>query len=51
MMLCAATGEVFGDHPTHGPEGVHFFTRAETIAGGWPTGICAGADCVMPAMG
>ena len=41
---------LFGDHPTHGPEGVRFYTRLKTITSRWPAGIRAGAEYVMPTM-
>jgi len=39
---------VFGAHNQHGPDGVHFYTRAKTVTSRWPTGIRAGADFMMP---
>jgi malonate-semialdehyde dehydrogenase (acetylating) / methylmalonate-semialdehyde dehydrogenase len=39
---------VFGAHNQHGPDGVHFYTRAKTVTSRWPTGIRAGADFTMP---
>ena len=41
---------LFGSHPVHGPEGVHFYTQRKTVTARWPTGIRAGADYVIPVM-
>ncbi len=41
---------LFGDHNTHGSEGVRFYTRVKTVTSRWPTGIRAGAEFVMPTM-
>jgi malonate-semialdehyde dehydrogenase (acetylating)/methylmalonate-semialdehyde dehydrogenase len=41
---------IFGDHGTHGMEGVRFYTKLKTITSRWPTGIRAGADFAMPTM-
>jgi malonate-semialdehyde dehydrogenase (acetylating)/methylmalonate-semialdehyde dehydrogenase len=38
----------YGAHNQHGPDGVHFYTRAKTVTSRWPTGIRAGADFAMP---
>ncbi len=42
---------LFGDHHTHGMEGVRFYTRQKAITSRWPTGIRAGAEFHMPTMG
>jgi malonate-semialdehyde dehydrogenase (acetylating)/methylmalonate-semialdehyde dehydrogenase len=42
---------LFGDHAIYGPEGVRFYTRLKTITARWPTGIRAGVDTTMPALG
>ncbi|MEZ5837872.1 MAG: CoA-acylating methylmalonate-semialdehyde dehydrogenase [Geminicoccaceae bacterium] len=42
---------LFGDHHTHGMEGVRFYTRQKAITSRWPTGIKAGAEFKMPTMG
>ena len=39
---------LFGDHHTHGLEGIRFYTRLKAITGRWPTGIRAGAEFSMP---
>jgi malonate-semialdehyde dehydrogenase (acetylating)/methylmalonate-semialdehyde dehydrogenase len=41
---------LFGDHHMHGPEGIRFYTKLETITSRWPTGIRAGSEFVMPTM-
>jgi malonate-semialdehyde dehydrogenase (acetylating)/methylmalonate-semialdehyde dehydrogenase len=41
---------LFGDHHTHGMEGVRFYTRLKAVTSRWPTGIRAGADFSMPTM-
>jgi malonate-semialdehyde dehydrogenase (acetylating)/methylmalonate-semialdehyde dehydrogenase len=41
---------IFGDHGTHGMEGVRFYTKLKTITSRWPTGIRAGADFAIPTM-
>jgi malonate-semialdehyde dehydrogenase (acetylating)/methylmalonate-semialdehyde dehydrogenase len=41
---------LFGDHHTHGMEGVRFYTRLKAVTSRWPTGIRAGADFGMPLM-
>jgi malonate-semialdehyde dehydrogenase (acetylating)/methylmalonate-semialdehyde dehydrogenase len=41
---------LFGDQHMHGPEGVRFYTKLNTITSRWPTGIRAGAEYVMPTM-
>jgi malonate-semialdehyde dehydrogenase (acetylating)/methylmalonate-semialdehyde dehydrogenase len=41
---------LFGDHHTHGLEGVRFYTRQKAITSRWPTGIRAGAEFKMPTM-
>jgi malonate-semialdehyde dehydrogenase (acetylating)/methylmalonate-semialdehyde dehydrogenase len=41
---------LFGDHHTHGMEGVRFYTRLKAVTSRWPTGIRAGAEFVMPVM-
>ncbi len=41
---------LFGDHHTHGMEGVRFYTRLKAITSRWPTGIRAGAEFQMPVM-
>ncbi|MCB2012150.1 MAG: CoA-acylating methylmalonate-semialdehyde dehydrogenase [Geminicoccaceae bacterium] len=42
---------LFGDHHTHGMEGVRFYTKQKAITSRWPTGIKAGAEFKMPTMG
>jgi malonate-semialdehyde dehydrogenase (acetylating) / methylmalonate-semialdehyde dehydrogenase len=42
---------LFGDHHTHGMEGVRFYTRLKAVTTRWPTGIRAGAEYVMPTHG
>ncbi len=42
---------LFGDHHTHGMEGVRFYTKQKAITTRWPTGIRAGAEFHMPTMG
>ena len=42
---------LFGDHHTHGMEGVRFCTRLKAVTSRWPTGIRAGADFSIPTMG
>jgi malonate-semialdehyde dehydrogenase (acetylating)/methylmalonate-semialdehyde dehydrogenase len=42
---------LFGDHHTHGMEGVRFYTRLKATTSRWPTGIRAGADFAIPTMG
>jgi malonate-semialdehyde dehydrogenase (acetylating)/methylmalonate-semialdehyde dehydrogenase len=42
---------LFGDHHTHGMEGVRFYTRLKAVTTRWPTGIRAGAEFVMPTHG
>jgi malonate-semialdehyde dehydrogenase (acetylating) / methylmalonate-semialdehyde dehydrogenase len=39
---------LFGDHHTHGMEGIRFYTRLKAITSRWPTGIRAGAEFRMP---
>jgi malonate-semialdehyde dehydrogenase (acetylating)/methylmalonate-semialdehyde dehydrogenase len=39
---------LFGDHHTHGMEGIRFYTRLKAVTGRWPTGIRAGAEFSMP---
>jgi malonate-semialdehyde dehydrogenase (acetylating)/methylmalonate-semialdehyde dehydrogenase len=39
---------LFGDHHTHGMEGIRFYTRLKALTGRWPTGIRAGAEFSMP---
>lgn len=39
---------LFGDHHTHGMEGIRFYTKLKAITGRWPTGIRAGAEFSMP---
>ena len=41
---------LFGDHHTHGMEGVRFYTKLKAITSRWPTGIRAGASYSMPVM-
>ena len=41
---------LFGDHHTHGMEGVRFYTKLKAVTSRWPTGIRAGADFGMPLM-
>ncbi|MEK0085292.1 CoA-acylating methylmalonate-semialdehyde dehydrogenase [Benzoatithermus flavus] len=41
---------LFGDHHTHGMEGVRFYTRLKAVTSRWPTGIRAGAEFSMPLM-
>ena len=41
---------LFGDHHTHGMEGVRFYTRLKAVTSRWPTGIRAGADFSIPTM-
>ena len=41
---------LFGDHHTHGMEGVRFNTRLKAVTSRWPTGIRAGADFSIPTM-
>jgi malonate-semialdehyde dehydrogenase (acetylating)/methylmalonate-semialdehyde dehydrogenase len=41
---------LFGDHHTHGMEGVRFYTKLKAITSRWPTGIRKGADFSMPLM-
>lgn len=41
---------LFSDIHMHGPEGVRFYTRLETVMSRWPTGIRAGAEFVMASM-
>lgn len=41
---------LFGDHHTHGMEGVRFYTKQKAITTRWPTGIRAGAEFKMPTM-
>jgi malonate-semialdehyde dehydrogenase (acetylating)/methylmalonate-semialdehyde dehydrogenase len=41
----------FGDHGTHGPEAVHFYTKLKTVTQRWPAGIRQGAEFVMPTLG
>ena len=41
----------FGDHGTHGPEAVHFYTKLKTVTQRWPAGIRKGAEFVMPTLG
>lgn len=41
---------LFGDHHTHGMEGVRFYTKLKAITSRWPTGIRAGAEFQMPVM-
>jgi malonate-semialdehyde dehydrogenase (acetylating)/methylmalonate-semialdehyde dehydrogenase len=42
---------LFGDHGTHGMEGVRFYTKLKTITARWPTGIRSGVDLSFPMMG
>jgi len=42
---------LFGDHHTHGMEGVRFYTKLKAVTSRWPTGIRAGADFSIPTMG
>ena len=42
---------LFGDHHTHGPEAVRFYTKQKAVSARWPTGIRAGAQFVMPTLG
>jgi malonate-semialdehyde dehydrogenase (acetylating)/methylmalonate-semialdehyde dehydrogenase len=42
---------LFGDHHTHGMEGVRFYTKLKAVTTRWPTGIRAGADFNIPTMG
>ena len=42
---------LFGDHGTHGMEGVRFYTRLKTVTSRWPTGIRSGVDLSFPMMG
>jgi malonate-semialdehyde dehydrogenase (acetylating)/methylmalonate-semialdehyde dehydrogenase len=39
---------LFGDHHTHGMEGIRFYTKLKAITARWPTGIRAGAEFSMP---
>ena len=41
---------LFGDHHTHGMEGVRFYTKLKAVTSRWPTGIRAGADFSIPTM-
>jgi len=41
---------LFGPLHMHGPDGVRFYTRLKTVTARWPTGLCAGAEFVMPTM-
>lgn len=41
---------IFGDHGTHGMEGLRFYTKLKTVTARWPTGIRKGAEFVMPVM-
>jgi len=41
---------LFGDHHSHGAEGVRFYTRLKSVTSRWPTGIRAGADYIMPTL-
>lgn len=41
---------LFGDHHTHGMEGIRFYTKQKAITSRWPTGIKAGAEFKMPTM-
>jgi malonate-semialdehyde dehydrogenase (acetylating)/methylmalonate-semialdehyde dehydrogenase len=42
---------LFGDHHTHGPEGVRFYTKQKMITSRWPGGIRAGAEYTIPTLG
>ncbi len=42
---------LFGDHHTHGPEGVRFYTKQKAVSARWPTGIRAGSEFSMPLLG
>ncbi len=39
---------LFGDHHTHGLEGIRFYTKLKAVTVRWPTGIRAGAEFTMP---
>jgi malonate-semialdehyde dehydrogenase (acetylating)/methylmalonate-semialdehyde dehydrogenase len=41
---------LFGDHHTHGMEGVRFYTKLKAVTTRWPAGIRAGAEFSMPLM-
>jgi malonate-semialdehyde dehydrogenase (acetylating) / methylmalonate-semialdehyde dehydrogenase len=41
---------LFGDHHTHGMEGIRFYSRLKAVTSRWPTGIRAGAEFMMPTM-
>jgi malonate-semialdehyde dehydrogenase (acetylating)/methylmalonate-semialdehyde dehydrogenase len=41
---------LFGDHHTHGMEGVRFYTKLKAVTSRWPTGIRAGAEFSIPLM-
>ena len=40
----------FGDHGTHGPEAVHFYTKLKTVTQRWPAGVRQGAQYHMPTL-
>ena len=42
---------LFGDHHTHGPEGVRFYTKQKMVTSRWPGGIRAGAEFSLPVLG
>ena len=42
---------LFGDHHTHGPEGVRFYTKQKAVSARWPTGIRSGSEFSMPLLG
>ena len=42
---------LFGDHHMHGPEGIRFYTRMQTITTRWPSGVRTDPEFVMPTLG
>ncbi len=41
---------LFGDHHTHGMEGVRFYTRLKAVTSRWPSFTSAGADFSIPTL-
>ena len=40
----------FGDHNTHGMDGVRFYTQLKTVTSRWPSGIRQGAEYTIPTL-
>ncbi|MDP6951120.1 MAG: aldehyde dehydrogenase family protein, partial [Alphaproteobacteria bacterium] len=40
----------FGDHNTHGMDGVRFYTQLKTVTARWPSGIREGVEYTIPTL-